>query len=170
MPNFFLPPAFPLECMYSMWFCIFFFYIMIQILCSSVIFFHHCFKVLSLRKGDSVIYIFEVSPVLESFSLSVETLKVFSRQEVKSLSEIPPINSTLHADLYHPIFELNVTLSFVKICLGHLPCGFSIASLAGLPTKHQFPLSQNSFQVPQKPYKTTCLLSIVQPTLQFESK
>lgn len=89
---------------------------------------------------------------------------------MKSLSEIPPINSTLQADLCHPIFELNVTLSFVKIRLGHLPCGSSIAFLAGLPTKHQFPLSQNSFRVPQKPYKTTCLLSIVQPTLQFESK
>lgn len=65
---------------------------------------------------------------------------------MKSLSEILPINSTLQADLCHPIFELNVTLSFVKIRLGHLPCGSSIASLAGLPTKHQFPLSQNSFE------------------------
>lgn len=110
-----------------------------------------------------------MSPVLESFSLFVKTLKVFSRQEVKSLSEILPINSTLQADLYHPIFELNVSLSFVKMCLGHLPCGSSTASLTGLPTKHQFPLSQNSFQVPQKPYKMTCLLSIVQPALQFES-
>ena len=64
---------------------------------------------------------------------------------MKSLSEIPPINSTLQTDLYHPIFELNVTVSFVKICLGHLPCGSSIASFAGLPTKHQFPLSQIFF-------------------------
>lgn len=89
---------------------------------------------------------------------------------MKSLSEIPPINSTLQADLYHPIFELNVTVSFVKICLGHLPCGSSIASLARVPTKHQFPLSQNFFRVPQKPYKATCLLSVVQPALQFERK
>lgn len=88
---------------------------------------------------------------------------------MKSLSEIPSINSTLQTNLYHPIFELNVSVSFVKICLGHLPCGSSIASFV-LSTKRQFPLSQNSFQVPQKPYKTTCLLSIVQPALQFESK
>jgi hypothetical protein len=54
--------------------------------------------------------------------------------------------------------------------VGHLPCGSSIASFAGLPTKQQFPLSQNSFQVPQKPYKMTCLLSIVQPALRLESK
>lgn len=63
---------------------------------------------------DSVIYIFEVSLVLESFSLSVETLKVFSRQEVKSLSEIAPINSTLETDLYRLIFKLNVMVPRVK--------------------------------------------------------
>lgn len=40
----------------------------------------------------------------------METLKVFSRQEVKSLTEIPPINSTLQTDLYHLIFKLNVTV------------------------------------------------------------
>lgn len=87
---------------------------------------------------------------LSPFSLSVETLKVFSRKQVKSLSEIPPINSALQADLYHPIFELNVTVSFEKICLGHLPCESSIASLARLPTKHQFPLSQKFFPSPTK--------------------
>ena len=107
---------------------------------------------------------------LSPFSLSVETLKVFSRQEVKSLSEIPPINSTLQTDLYHPVFELNVTVSFVKICLGQLPCGSSISSFAGLPTKHQFPLSQIFFWVPRKPCKATSLLSVVQPALQFERK
>lgn len=65
---------------------------------------------LASAKDNSVIYIFEVSLVLESFSLSVETLKVFSRQEVKSLSEIAPINSTLETDLYRLIFKLNVTV------------------------------------------------------------
>lgn len=111
-----------------------------------------------------------MSPVLESFPLSAETLKVFSRQEVKSLGELPPINSALQDDLYHPISQLNVTLSFVKICLGHIPCGSSIASLAGLPTKRRFPLSQHFFSSPTKAIRMTCLLPIVQPTLQFESE
>lgn len=70
---------------------------------------------LASAKDGSVIYIFEVSLVLESFSLSVETLKVFSRQEVKSLSEIAPINSTLETDLYRLIFKLNVTVPRVKM-------------------------------------------------------
>lgn len=88
---------------------------------------------------------------------------------MKSLSKTPPINSTLQIDLYHPIFKLNVTV-ICEDMLGYLPSRSSIAFLAGLPTKHQFPLSQNSFQVPQKPYTTSCLLSIVQLVLQFESK
>lgn len=96
---------------------------------------------------------------LSPFSLSVETLKVFSQEEVKSLSEIPLINSTLQTDSFtNLVFELNVTVSFVKICLGHLPCGSSIASFAGLPTKHQF--HKSIFWVPRSHAKrlVCCLL------------
>lgn len=78
-----------------------------------------------------------VSLVLESFFFICRNLESFSRQEVKSLSEIPP--TILHHKLtFTTQFSgaANVTVSFVKICLGHLPCGSSIASFAGLPTKH----------------------------------
>jgi hypothetical protein len=73
-----------------------------------------------------------VSLVLESFSLSVETLKVFSRQEVKSLSEIAPINSTLETDLYRLIFKLNVMVPCVKT-VGALtmPAGLLLLLLLG---------------------------------------
>lgn len=153
-----------------MWFCICFFYIRSRFFALLLCSFITASRSLAKVKDDSVIYIFEMSLVLESFSLFVETLKVSSKQGVKSLSEIPPINSTLHTDLYHLIFELNVTVSLVKPRLGALTMWLLHCFFAGFLTKRSFPLSSNSFQIPQKPYKTTCLLSMVHPALQFESR
>lgn len=147
MPNFFYSSFPSFECMYLMWFCICFFSITVRFFALLLYSFTIASKVFSVSKRWQVSSTYlSVSGPWVPFSLSVETLKVFSRQEVKSLSEIPPINSTLQTDLY-PVFELNMTVSFVKICLGHLPCG-SCTSFAGLQ-QNISSIKSNFFWVPK---------------------